>query len=104
MAVFGSGEAVSFSIGRWHEPLRLTLDASMRKKASLPGRRPVVPFYMGSKDSLPNTLFHAIEKTGGSTPLLLFHISSRYNAFLEHIFQWTLKYISSGQKSLLEVL
>jgi hypothetical protein len=34
--VGGSKEATSLSIGSWHEPLRLTLDASLRKKASLP--------------------------------------------------------------------
>ena len=34
--VGGSGEAASLLIGRWREPLLLTLNASMRKKASLP--------------------------------------------------------------------
>ena len=39
-----SGGAASVLMGSWHEALRLTLDTSTLKKASLPAKPSLVPF------------------------------------------------------------
>src|SRR6266480_6921292 len=44
--VDSSAGAASVLMGRWREPLRLTLHVSTRKKASLPGLQRLIPFQL----------------------------------------------------------